>query len=294
MGGRSIKQVRSNKILIFLLTPFLIFFVAIFLLGLIHMVRVSFGVFPFSNTGFTLDYYIDILTQKEFYKSLLYTTYLGIVPTFISVGAGTLIAVLAFLYFDKSKQIFDLAKFPNVIPYTIYTFAVVLLVMQSGLLSRILYSLGFISSASEFPLFIYDNYGIGIMLVYSLKQIPFVFFLVYSALNKVGRKYIDVSFSLGAGTVFTIFKVILPTVKSAITSAFFLCFAFNFGSFEVPYIVGSPKYETLAIMSYRKYTSLNLEERPLSMVINILILIVCCVLLSRYISKSNKEVKHGE
>ncbi|MFV0425026.1 MAG: ABC transporter permease [Bacilli bacterium] len=252
------------------------------------MIKTSFGLFVFTGNEFSFSFYEEILTDSQFYKSLIYTIYLGVIPTIVSVTFGVGLAILAFLIYKREKKMFALAKFPIVISYSIYTFSVILLIMQTGLISRVLYFFNIIDESSSFPLLVYDKYGVGIMIVYLLKQVPFVFFVVYGTLVKVGRKYIDTSYNLGANTLETIFKVILPTIKSSIISVFLLCFAFNFGTFEVPYILGNPKYETIAVMSYRYYTSPTLEQRPLSMVINVLIIAVCFIALFFYINRSKK------
>lgn len=288
MGGRGIKKIIRNKNVIFLLTPFIVFFTLVFLLGIIEMIKTSFGLFVFTGNEFSFSFYEEILTDSQFYKSLIYTIYLGVIPTIVSVTFGVGLAILAFLIYKREKKMFALAKLPIVISYSIYTFSVILLIMQTGLISRVLYFFNIIDESSSFPLLVYDKYGVGIMIVYLLKQVPFVFFVVYGTLVKVGRKYIDTSYNLGANTLETIFKVILPTIKSSIISVFLLCFAFNFGTFEVPYILGNPKYETIAVMSYRYYTSPTLEQRPLSMVINVLIIAVCFIALFFYINRSKK------
>ncbi len=284
----------KNKSLILLLTPFLIFFTMTFLLGLISMIKDSFGLSPFSESGFTFKYYIEVLTSEKFYSSLLYSIYLGIIPTLISLIFGTTLAIMFFLAFDKSNKIFNVASFPNVIPYTIYTFVVIILIMQSGFFSRVLYALNIIDAVNDFPLLMYDKYGIAILIIYTFKQVPFVFYLVYSSLNKIGRKHINVSYSLGAGKIYTAFKVVIPSIKSTLISVFFLCFSFNFGSFEVPFIVGSPRYETLAIMSHRKYTSPVYGDRHYALAINVLLLVVCCAMLAKYVKKSNSVVSFDE
>lgn len=256
------------------------------------MIKTSFGLFVFTGNEFSFSFYKQILSDKSFYESLLYTIYLGIVPTILATFIGVGLAITTYMVYKKDKRIFSLAKFPNVIPYSIYTFAVILFVMQTGLFCRILCAIGIIDSPSDFPLMIYDKFGIGIMIVYLLKQVPFIFFVVFGALNKVGRKYIDTAYSLGASSFTTALRVVLPSIKSSVVSVFLLCFSFNFGSFEVPYLIGSPKYETLPIMSYKYYVSQDLTQRPLSMVINVIILIICCVMLAWYVSYSNKEAKY--
>lgn len=294
MGGRSIIQITKKVKLILQLTPFLLFIFCIFFTGIISMINGSLGVFAYGNSEYTLNYYTEVLTSQRFYISLLYTIYLGVVPTMISVFIGSLLAIVAHVFKTKKQFAFTVSKLPSVIPYSVYTFIVVLLLMQTGLVSRVLFNLNIIDNANSFPLMIYDKYGIGIILVYALKQVPFVFFIVYAALLKQGSKFIEVSSNLGASTFSTIRFVIIPSIYKSIVTVFLLCFAFNFGSFEVAYMIGSPKYDTLPILAYKYSMSIDLNMRYMSMVINVLMMLFCIVFLTMYIIIDNRKVAKYE
>ncbi|MFV0498895.1 MAG: hypothetical protein ACK5NF_02535 [Bacilli bacterium] len=289
MGRRSIKQISSNKRIIKLLIPFLFFFTLIFGLGLIEVLKSSFGIFEYTKTNITFDYYIKILTDVNFYKSLLYTIYLGVIPTFLSVTIGVLLASIVYLNCQRIFRGFKVLLLPNIISYSICTFVVILIFMQTGIISRILFNTGIINNPNAFPLFIYDKYGIGIMLVYLLKQVPFVFLIVYSTLLKRGNNLIKIAKILGANNTIIIFKIIIAGIKTTIYSVGFLCFAFNFGSFEVPFILGNPKYESLSLMAYKYYSSPSVEQKPLAMVINVIILCISIAILYLFIKKREKS-----
>ncbi len=62
----------------------------------------------------------------------------------------------------------------------------------------------------------------------------------------------------------------------------------HFGSFEVPFLLLNPSKETLPILAYEKYMN-TMAYRPYSMVINTLILIICLIILTRYLIYSNKD-----
>ncbi len=295
MGRICIKKLTEKLKVLLLLTPFLVLVTGILFLGIVDMVNQSFGYIPQLNIKeFTLSYYKEVLLDKNFYFALKYTLYLGIVPTIFSVFFGTIFAIQVFYRNGKNNKINMSLQVPIIIPYTVYAFFVIMFFMQTGIVSRILNFFHIINTPSEFPLLIYDDYGIGILIVYFLKQVPFVYFLVSSALAKVDVKILQASYNLGGTKMQTIFRVIIPMIKSSIITSTLLCFAFNFGSFEVPYILANPKNDTLPILAYKKYISTNLANRPYSMVINTLIFIICCIILSRYLvytSKANFKSK---
>ncbi len=282
---------RTEKLKIFImLCPFLFVIYFTFILGTIEMLKQSLGYIPFLNmTEYSFLYYKEVLSDINFYKALIYTIYLSVVPTIMSVFFGTTMAIYVFLNDKKHKKSIGFSKIPIITPYFVYTFIVIILLMQTGLISRIFYLFNIIDSPKDFPLLIYDSYGIGILITYILKQTPFVFLIIITALSKFDRKYIDVSINLGASALYTVKKVILPSIKHSIFTSSLLCFAFNFGSFEVPYLLLSPNRETLPILAYKQYISSDILKRPYSMVINSLILAISIILLIKYLLYISKE-----
>ncbi|MFV0519083.1 MAG: ABC transporter permease [Lachnospirales bacterium] len=295
MGRRSFKEIINKYKVFLMLLPFICITFITLILGTAEMIKESLGYIPFFNMKeITFKYYIEVLSDKEFYKSLFYTIYLSFLPTIIALSLGTFFAIYCYYLKAQVNKLNFIIQIPIVIPYIVYSFFVIIIFMQSGFLSRILYSLNIVTEAKEFPLLIYDEYGIGIFLVYILKQVPFVYLIINTGLLKVDKKLLYVSFNLGATKIKTTFNIVLPIIKKNIITAGLLCFAFNFSSFEVPFLLLNPKIETLPILAYKKYISSNMDYRVYSMVINTLILIVASLLLIRYLkymSNSTSESK---
>ncbi len=301
MCTKKLKKHFNEKIkILFMLLPFLLLVSGVLFLGIVEMIEQSLEYIPYlSMDEISLKYYKEVLTDKNFYSALKLTFYLGTVPTIFSVFFGTLFAIQVY-FKEKKSKINLILQAPIIIPYSVYAFFVIILFMQTGLIARIFHCFNIIENPNDFPLLIYDDNGIGILIVYFLKQVPFVYFIVSSALLKVDPKIIQASYNLGANRFQTVIQVILPMIKSSIFTSLLLCFAFNFGSFEVPYILANPKNDTLPLLAYKKYISTNIEARSYSMVINTLLLVICCVLLGCYLLYSNKtkkkerELKHNK
>lgn len=289
MGRIRSEQLKEKLKILIMLIPFIAIITFTIFLGTIEMVKQSLGYIPFLNMNeYSLDYYKEVLTDKNFYSALFFTIYVSVVPTLISLFLGTMFAIQIYLKDKKHSKVNLFIQNPIIIPYSVYTFFIIILLMQTGLISRIFYSLNIITNPNDFPLFIYDKLGIGMLVVYVLKQTPFVFLIVSSALLRVDKKYVQASYNLGATKFQTIKTVILPMIKSSLLTAFLLCFAFNFGSFEVPYLLLNPSQETLPILAYKKYINTDISQRPYAMVLNTLILIMCLILLVRYLKYSSK------
>ncbi len=289
MGRERDEKIKDNLKILGMLLPFIVLITFTFFLGTIEMIKESLGYIPFIGLDdYTLKYYSEVLSDINFYKALGYTLYISILPMLISLFFGTFFAIQIYLKnksYDVQKGIIQI---PIVISYTVYIFFVIILFMQTGFVSRVLNFLNMVNNPQDFPLMIYDKYGIGIFLVYILKQIPFVFLIISTSLLKVDKKLIDVALNLGATKIRGIFTIILPLIKSSIFTAGLLCFAFNFGSYEVSYLLLNPKFDTLPMLAYKEYMNTDITNRPYAMVINTLILLVSCILLFRYLIYSSK------
>ena len=49
---------------------------------------------------------------------------------------------------------------------------------QNGLLARMGYALGLLQEQQQFPMLIYDTKGVGVILAYLWKEIPFIIYFV--------------------------------------------------------------------------------------------------------------------
>jgi putative spermidine/putrescine transport system permease protein len=120
------------------------------------------------------------------------------------------------------------------------------------------------------------------MLVYLYKQIPFASLTVFVVLKNLDKKYVQIAENLGAGKWYTFIRVILPLLAPSIFSTFLIIFAFDFGAFEVPFILGSPSRLTLPILAYFDHTNASIATRPAAMVTNVVLSFVSLILICFY------------
>ena len=70
--------------------------------------------------------------------------------------------------------------------------------------------------------------------------------------------------ALGASPWQCFWHVTLPLLRSGIISASLIVFGFIFGSFEVPFLLGSTFPKTLPILVYQAFTDSDLTQRPIA------------------------------
>ena len=266
-----------------LVMPFVLVMCFIFLGGIFNAAAQSLGYVPlFGMNELTLDYYRQVLGDSRFLISLRNTFYIAITSSLISVTMGTSIAFAVARIRPEPRLSYILYKIPIVLPHLVVVILVFFIFSQTGILSRVLFALGVTDNPNSFPLLIYDKFSVGVMLVYLYKQIPFVSLTVFTVLKNLDTKYTQIAENLGAGTWHTLTRVTLPLLAPSILSAFLICFAFDFGAFEVPFILGSPARLTLPVLAYYEYRSPALSSAPAAMVINIVITFISITLIWLY------------
>ncbi|WP_427340243.1 ABC transporter permease [Caloranaerobacter sp. DY30410] len=255
-----------------LLIPALTILIGIFISGLIMGLVQSFGYFSVIGLkDFTLRYYFEVLTDKDFLQSLRFSFYISLISSVIAVVVGVILAysILRSRYKKRIEKF--IYKLPIIVPHTIAALLVYNLFSQSGIVPRILYNIGIIDSQSQFPSLVFDRFGIGIVIAYLWKEIPFIAMVVYTVLSNINNRLVEVALNLGANNRQVFWHILLPLIMPSIFSSFIIIFAFSFGAFEVPYLLGPTTPKTLPVKAYIEYTNPDLTNRPYTMVINMII-----------------------
>jgi putative spermidine/putrescine transport system permease protein len=277
-----------------LAAPFVLIMCFIFLGGIINAAVQSLGYVPvFGMNELTLGYYRQVLGDSRFLSALRNTFYIALTSSFVSAAIGTVIAFAISRIKPEPGLSYILYKAPVVLPHLVVVLLVFYIFSQTGILSRFLFALGVINNPNDFPLLIYDRSSIGVMLVYLYKQIPFVSLTVFTVLKNIDKKYIQIAENLGAGNWQTVTRITLPLLAPSILSAFLICFAFDFGAFEVPFILGSPSRLTLPVLAFYEHRSPVLTSAPAAMVTNMVITFISLALIGLYTLLFRLMNKHG-
>lgn len=266
-----------------LLLPALVVLGGLFLGGVVLGVLQSFGYFPLIGlNNFTLEYYTEMLSSPEFLDALGYSLYISIVSSVLAAVLGVFLAYQLAKLPKKHTLVRLIYKLPIIVPHIIATLLVFLFFTQSGLLSRILYNLGIIEQLESFPALVFDKKGIGIILVYLWKEIPFIALITYTVLKHINTSFEEVAANLGANNRQIFWHIYLPLSLPSIGSAVIIVFAFSFGAFEIPFLLGPTYPKTLPVMAYQRYISSDLMQRPYAMVIAVVLTVICIGLIYLY------------
>lgn len=260
-----------------LLLPFLLLML-IFLAGLCSGLVQSFGIVP--SLGLeqpTLRYYRELLQSRELWKSLGYSLYLSIVSSVLASLGGVLLCS-AMVISGKAKKMHSksmhILQLPIMLPHVVVALFVMNLFSQSGLTARLLYALGILDSQESFPDLLFDQRGVGIILAYLWKEIPFIAFFVVTLMAAVNENLGEAARNLGATPIQAFLRVTLPMCVPAIKNAFLIVLAFSFGAYELPYLLGPTVPKALPVAAYLEYISPDLKNRPKAMAMNSIMLFI--------------------
>jgi len=227
------------------------------------------------------------LAGQEFWGSLAFSLWVSIASTLISSALALLVAV--WLSERRSGNGDTLALNWNLaFPHLVWSVALLLFLSQSGLLARWAASLGLISTPADFPVLLRDRYGVGIILHYVSKEIPFLALILLAVLRTQSTGYDMVAENLGASRWQRLRYVTIPLVMPSLLSGALLVFAFIFSSYEVPALLGVGYPRMLPVLALRFFNDPDLRSRADGMAISLIITFIVLVVAMISLKKSEQ------
>jgi putative spermidine/putrescine transport system permease protein len=267
-----------------MLAPALAVIGGLFAGGLLLALTQSLGYFPpTGEQAFTLAHYRALLGDQEFRASLRLTLRLATAATLISAVAGLLLALGLRALARRYRLLNALLQVPLAVPHLAMAVVLINVIAPSGLVARLVYAAGWISAPADFPALINDRYGAGIILAYVLKETPFIALMTLALLARIGDEYELAARTLGASAWQRLRYVTLPLVAPAVVSASLVVFAFIFGAFEVPFILGRQYPAMLSVVAQRRFMSVDLAERPAAIAVAVVIALITALLVWAYL-----------
>jgi ABC-type spermidine/putrescine transport system, permease component I len=275
-----LKITAYNKKTFFMLLPAILTFVIFFFIPLYYTLKLS--LFSFTGDFIGFDAYVTAFNNPSVMKSMYFSFYLAIVSTVVAAVISVVIAMAMRKTFFGKKVAMFVYQLNIPIPYIAFALMMILLLTNTGYLSRILFNMGIISSALDFPLLINDTNGIAILLTYILKFLPFIGMSVLAVLQTSVAEYEEQAATLGAGRIRTFIHVTLPMILPAIAATTVITFAFAFGTYEIPALLGGINPMALPVLTYYNLNSYNPSDWPVSYALANLMTVVIIVLTAAY------------
>lgn len=245
--------------------------------SLVYGVLQSFGYLTIiGETRLSLDAYGRVLggqgpAGREFWPSLGFSLWVSAAATLLASAGALVVAVLLSDRRLPARRAEILSLNLNLaFPHLVWAIGLLLLLSQSGLLARIAVQLGLIAGPADFPVLVRDRYGLGIIVDYVSKEIPFLTLIVLAVLRTQAEQYDLVAESLGASAFQRMRYVTLPLVLPALAGGALLVFAFVFGAYEVPALLGVRFPRMIAVLAYDLFVNPDLRSRAEAMAISLI------------------------
>lgn len=239
----------------------------------------------------TFDHFGAIFTDPDFGGSVTLTLYISLTSTIIA-AVVSIITALAIVSWAATNRIVNfILQIPLTVPHLVIAISFILLLSPSGIFSRSLIFFGFISSTTAFPLLVNDDYHVGIIAVYVWKEIPFITFMLLSVLTNLGPELNEVGATLNGSKLQRFQYITLPIIAPSLGAACLIVFAFTFGAFEVPYLLGKTYPISLPVWAYKNYSDIDLLARPEGIAIGLIIaaIITLSIILSQLLIQFSRK-----
>lgn len=256
------------------LAPALIIILVLLGASLFYAIAESVGyINVIGQTNVSFDAYRETLAfNSEFWISLGFSLWISIASTAVS---SALALALAVWLSERRGNMDTLALHWNLaFPHLVWSVALFLFLSQSGLFARWAATLGWIETTDQFPVLVQDRFGIGVILSYIGKEVPFLTIIVLSVLRSQAVGYDVVAENLGASRWQRLRYVTIPQVMPALLAGDLLVFGFIFSSYEVPALLGVGYPRALPVLALRFFLDPDLRARSEGMVISLIITLI--------------------
>lgn len=271
--------------IVLLLAPALLV-VAVFLVaGVGQAVAQSLGYQPYlDGWHWSADAYRALWHDPAVRASFALTARVSLVSTALAAVLGTALALLLRRLGRGRSWTAGLLQADLAVPHLVGALCMLLLLSQSGLLSRFAHAAGLTSSPAQFPGLTADAFGVAVIAEYAWKETPFIAVLASASLGRAAGELEGAAAVLGAGPWQRLRRVTLPLLAPSVAAGSVLVLAFTAGSFEVPYLLGRPYPATLPAVAYRLYRDTDLTARPEAMAVAVLISVLSLAGVVAYVA----------
>lgn len=277
----------KNKVFLLLL-PTLAFLI-IPLYGLFGAIKQSI----YQNGTFTWSYYEQLWQSENFIVSIGFSLNVAFISSFLSLVIGLLITKFFYGYLERYLPRI-IVWLPMLFPHFVWGYIIILLLSEIGVISQILLFFGIITDPSQFPVLTRDSDGIGIIITYVWKEIPFVILMLLPVYSSIDRSYHDVVKTLGGGWWQRFINVEYPRINKVLMETFIIIFSFVIASYEVPALLGTAHPEMMGVISYDWFYDTNWENRPLSFAAMVSTSIFILILAFISFMMMNKKTRASE
>lgn len=232
------------------------------LIGIGYALWASLGLIGVANGGPTLRYLREVIASHTTWAAVGWTLWIATASTVVATFAAVLLAV-TFRAESKTDRIGRMvAVLPLPVPHVVAALSSLLILGQSGLLSRVANAAGIFSTPAQMPPLVYDRLGIGLIFALVWKEIPFLALIAFTMLKSRGGLLEESARSLGAGRLQTFLYATWPVLWRGMLPGIVAVATFVAGSYETAALLAPSRPLALPLLTMERYTGAAIELRP--------------------------------
>lgn len=205
--------------------------------------------------GFTTRWYVSLFRNDAIMNALLNTLTIALIASLTATVIGTIACIAIINMKKKSRAIWmGITNIP---------------MLNADIVTGISLMLLFLSLGLKF------GYGT-ILLSHITFCIPYVILSVMPRMKQFNTSTFEAALDLGAGPVYSFFKVVLPDILSGVLSGFLMAFTMSLDDFIITHFTKGAGVDTL---STKIYTEVKKGIKPEMYALSTLIFITVLILL---------------
>lgn len=270
--SRSRQQARDLYRPEFLLAPLVLFELAFFITPLVLMFRVS--LYEQTSAGayvpgtVTLANFQEVIFSSHFQGIIFFSLKFAVLVTAIAIVISTYYAYATWRASGLLKNVLLFAVVVTLLTtLVVRLFAVLMLLSPAGVVNQLLVAMQLLR---EPVLLVTNLFGATVGQVYTM--FPYTVLSIYSVLATIDWKKVEAANDLGAGELRAFYEIILPQLLPGIAVAGVISFAWSFGAYAAPFLLGSANQQTAAMEVYR--LMLSRFNWPLATALAFVVLVV--------------------
>ncbi|MGE3957375.1 MAG: ABC transporter permease subunit [Vicinamibacterales bacterium] len=248
------------------------------IVGTAYAVLAAVGWVGVGASGLTARHVASALGSWETWRGVTWTVATAGVSTVVASAAAFFVAVRV----RHSAAGRMLAVLPMAVPHVAAALAALLLLAQSGWVSRLTHAAGLTPAPADFPALVYDAAGVSLMIAFAWKEFPYLALTAMAVLQVRSGELEEVARTLGATERQAFWRVTWPQLWRGTSPAVIAAFAFLIGQYEMPALLAPSSPTALPILLYERSVDPDLARRGEAYVMALIALALCALLVGAH------------
>lgn len=262
-------------------TPYIVWMIMFIVIPMLFILYSAF----IKDGQFTLEYVRQAMESPKYMNVLLRSIVIALISTALCLLIGY---PVAYILSNMKKSTAAILSMFFILPmwmnFLLRTYAWQVVLADNGVLNMLLISLGFPKGE-----FMYTQGAVLLVTVYNF--LPFMILPIYTVLSKIDRSHIEAAHDLGANSIKTFFKVVLPLSVPGIISGITMVFIPAITTFAISRLIGGKNVALYGDLIEEKIVSsgsLGLGS-VLSIILLVLVIISIFVMHRMEVEQGNEE-----